>query len=135
MLLREHRRRRQDDDLFSFHDGFEGGANGDFRFAETDVAANQPIHRARLLHVALRCRDRGELVRRFAKRERMLEFALPFRVGPKGVAELRFAFSLHGEHFAGVIENGGDGVFLRARPFGVRERTEWRGFFPDADIA
>src|SRR5205807_2412854 len=94
MLLRQHRRRREDDDLFSFHDRFESGANGDFRFAKADVAANQPVHRARQLHVALGRGDGGELIGRFAKRERVLELALPFRVGTKGVAELRFAFGL-----------------------------------------
>ena len=49
VLLREHRRRREDRDLFSFHHRFERGANRDFGFAEADVAADQPIHRARLV--------------------------------------------------------------------------------------
>ena len=66
MLLREDGGRREDGHLFAFHDRFEGGANRDLCFAETDVAADQTIHRTRLLHVALRRGDRGELVRRFA---------------------------------------------------------------------
>ena len=65
----------------------------------------------------------------------MLEFALPFRIGAKGMPELRFALRLHGEHFAGVVENGSGRVGLGARPFRVRERTERRRFFPDADVA
>src|SRR2546423_3793733 len=38
------------------------------------------------------------------------------------------------EHFSGVIENRGGGVFLCARPFCVRQRTERRRLFPDADV-
>ena len=53
MLLREHGRRREDGDLFAFHDRLEGGANRDLGFAETDIAADQPIHRARA--VPCRC--------------------------------------------------------------------------------
>ena len=64
----------------------------------------------------------------------MLELALPFRVGPKRMAELRFAFGLDGEHFPGVIEDGGDGIFFGARPFCVREQAERRRFLPDADV-
>ena len=51
------------------------------------------------------------------------------------MAELRFAFCLDREHLAGVIENGGRGVFFRARPSGVGERTERRRFFADSDVA
>ena len=51
MLLREHGRRREHRDLFAFHHGLERRADRDLRFAETDIAADQPIHRARLFHV------------------------------------------------------------------------------------
>src|SRR5256714_763715 len=64
----------------------------------------------------------------------MLEFALPFRVRAKGVAELRLALGLDGEHLAGVIENRSRRVFLRARPLRIRQRTERRRFFTDADV-
>ena len=56
MLLREHRGRREDGDLFAVHDRFEGRANRHFGFAEADVAANQPIHRARPLPCRSWCR-------------------------------------------------------------------------------
>jgi hypothetical protein len=51
----------------------------------------------------------------------MLELALPFGVGPEGVPELRFALCLHRQHFAGVIEDRGGCILLRARPLGVRK--------------
>src|ERR1041385_8188880 len=64
----------------------------------------------------------------------MFEFPLPLRVGTKSVAELRLALSLDGQHFARVIENRSGGVSLCARPLRVRQRAEWRGFFPATDV-
>ena len=123
MLLRENGGRREDGHLFAFHHGFERGADRHLRFAETDVAANQAIHRARQLHVALGRPDRGQLVGRFAIGEGMLELALPFRVRAEGVAQLRLALRLDGEHFSRVIEDGSGRVFFGASPFRVGERT------------
>ena len=128
MLLRENGGRHEHRDLLAFHDRFECGANRHLGFAEADVAADQAIHRARLFHVALGRGDRLELVGRFAKRKRMFELDLPLRVGAEGVAELRFALGLHGQHFSGVVEDGGGRVFLCPRPFGIRERAERRRF-------
>ena len=85
VLLREHGRGREHGDLFAFHHRLERGADRDLGFAEADVAADQAIHRARFLHVALRLGDRFQLIGRFAKGKGMLEFELPFRVGAKGV--------------------------------------------------
>ena len=69
MLLSENSRRREHGHLLAVHHGLERGADCDFRFAETDVAADQAIHRPRPFHVALRVDDRLHLVRRFAERE------------------------------------------------------------------
>ena len=134
MLLREHGGGREDGDLFAFHNCLEGGANRDLGLAKPDIAANQPIHGARLLHVALGGVDGFELIGRLAKRKRVFEFALPFCVGTEGVAELRFTLRLHREHLARVIEDGSGRIGFGARPFRVRERTEPRRFFSHADI-
>ena len=64
----------------------------------------------------------------------MFEFTLPLRVGAESVAQLSFALGLHGQHFAGVIEDRGGRILLRSRPLRVRERTEGRRFFSHADI-
>ena len=53
MLLRENGRRHENRNLFSAHHGLERGANGDFRFAKTNVAANQTIHWLGVFHVGL----------------------------------------------------------------------------------
>src|SRR5439155_19726295 len=96
---------------------------------------DQTVHRTWLLHVAFGVGDRRELVRRFTVGKGMFELALPLRVKTEGMAELSFALGLHGQHFAGIVEDGGGCIFLRPRPFRIRERTErWR-FFPDTDIA
>ena len=59
----------------------ERGAYGDLGLAVADVAADQPVHRHDLLHVALDVLDRGQLVGRLDEGERVLELALPGRVG------------------------------------------------------
>ena len=51
MLLREHGRRHEHGDLFAVHHGLERRADGDFGFAEADVAANQAVHRLGSFHV------------------------------------------------------------------------------------
>ena len=45
MLAGQQRRRHHDRDLLAVHGGGEGGAQRHFGFAETDVAANEPVHR------------------------------------------------------------------------------------------
>src|SRR5438132_8774527 len=64
----------------------------------------------------------------------MLKLRLPFSVGAKGVARVSLALGLKCEHFSSVIENGGGRVFLRPRPFRVRQRTKGRRLFPDANV-
>ena len=49
----------------------------------------------------------------------MLEFRLPFGVGPKGMARVGLPLRLQRQHFPGVIKNGGSSVFLRSFPFRV----------------
>src|SRR5438105_10046779 len=64
----------------------------------------------------------------------MLKLRLPFSVGAKGVARVSLALGLKFEHFSSVIKNGGGRVFLRPRPFRVRQRTKGRRLFPDANV-
>ena len=77
MLLRQHRRGHQHRHLFALHHGFEGGADGDFRFAKAHVAANQAVHRPGLFHVRLRFGNGGDLVGRFLVDEGVFKFVLP----------------------------------------------------------
>jgi len=53
VLLGEDGGGDEDSGLFAGHDGFKGGAQGDFGFAEADVAANEAVHGAGGFHVLL----------------------------------------------------------------------------------
>ena len=77
MLLREHGRRRQNGDLASAQNGLECGTDGDFGFPESDVSANQAVHRRRAFHVLLGVVNCASLIGRFGKRKGFFEFAQP----------------------------------------------------------
>src|SRR5436305_4366049 len=64
----------------------------------------------------------------------MLECALPLRNRAESMAQLRRALGLNGQHLARVIKDGSGGRLFRARPLRVRQRTEGRRFFADADV-
>jgi hypothetical protein len=94
MLLRENSRGNKHGDLASIHDSFECGANSDLRFAEPDVAADEPIHGFGALHVRFGFDDGFHLVGGFFVNERTFEFALPGSIRREGVAGLRIARGL-----------------------------------------
>src|SRR5207237_2247237 len=83
VLVREDRRRREESDLLAVEHRLEGRPHGDLRLAVADVAAEEPIHRLALLHVALDVRDRLSLVRSLLVLEGVLELLLPRRVARK----------------------------------------------------
>ena len=86
VLLGEHRGRHQEHHLLAVLGGLERGAQRDLGLAVADVAADQAVHRARLLHVGAHGLDRLELVGRLAVREGALELELPLasRAGRRG---------------------------------------------------
>ena len=89
VLLHEQGRRHQDRDLLAVLHRLERGPHGDLGLAVADVAADQPVHRDRLLHVGLDLVDGGELVGGLDVREGVLELALPRGVGAERVARSR----------------------------------------------
>ncbi len=105
VLLGEDRGRHQDRHLFAVHHGLEGGAHRELGLPKADVAAQQPVHRTRVLHVRLDLLHHADLVRRLVVRERLLELLLPRPVLGKGMAldELPFGVEIeqvvrHGFH-------------------------------------
>ena len=70
-------------DLLAVAQRLERRAHDHFRLAEAHVAAQQPVHGLRILHVALDLLDGGELVFRFGEFEGVFELALPVAVGGK----------------------------------------------------
>ena len=106
MLLGQHRRGGQDGDLFAAQRGFEGGADGHFGFAVADVAADEPVHRARRFHVLFGGDDGPNLVGRLLIDKAVLKFALPAGVGREGMAGLGGAGGMDGQHLAGQVPHG-----------------------------
>ena len=86
VLLHQERRRHQHGHLGAVLHGLERRPHRDLGLAVADVAADQSVHRDRLLHVRLDLVDGDQLVRRLGVGERVLELALPGRVRTEGAA-------------------------------------------------
>ena len=106
VLKREHGRRREERDLLAVHDRLERGAHGHFGLAVADVAAEQPVHRRRRLHVALDVGDRRLLIRRQLVLKRVFEFLLPVRVGTERVARHGLARGVELEQLLRHVAHG-----------------------------
>jgi hypothetical protein len=89
----------QHGDLSAVHDRLERSADGDFGFAEADVAADQAIHRLWTFHVDLGIDDCFQLVRCLPKRKRMFEFRLPFSCREQMHGRMRLSLRLNRKHF------------------------------------
>ena len=134
VLLGQHGGGGEQGDLPAAHDGFESGADGDFGFAEADVAADESVHRLGRFHVGFGVDDGAELVGGFVEGERVFKFALPSVVRGKDDAGLEFPFGLHAEEFLGVNQDGLFRLAPRALPAAVPQFAQ-RGIFPtDPDI-
>ncbi len=124
----------EDDDLAAVHDGFEGGADGDFGFAKADVAAEEAVHGAGGFHVAFDVLDGSGLVGSEGIGEGVFKFLLPVGVGGEGVAGVEFAFGLEGEEFGGVVEDGAVGGNFFTFPTGAAEGVEFGAGFAGTDV-
>ena len=93
VLETKHRCGCQKRHLFTIAQRLERRAHYHFRLAVPHVAAQQPIHRLRTLHVFLNVRNRCLLVLRLGVLERIFKFSLPIAVRrkrePLGHATLR----------------------------------------------
>ena len=77
VLCGEQRGRREDSDLLAALDGFERGADRDLGLAESDVAADEAVHRVGPLHVGFDVVDRRGLVGGLDVREGLFHLPLP----------------------------------------------------------
>ena len=103
MLLRQQRGGNQDRDLTPGLHALESGANGDFCFSKSNIAADQSIHWLGCFHVALSGCDGRELIRRLLPREGAFKFMLPWCVWRKRNTMRGRAHRLHAQHFRGKI--------------------------------
>ncbi len=81
--------------------GLERRAQRHLGLAVAHVAADQAVHRARLLHVGPHGLDRLQLVGGLAEGERRLELELPLAVAREGVAGAALALGVEVDQLAG----------------------------------
>ena len=120
--------------MFAGHHRLECGADGHLGFAKAHVAANQPIHRLRPLHIAFGIVDGFFLIEGFLVNKSRLKLALPRRVLRKPIALLRLAHGLDPQHFGGEILHGALGFFLRFIPTLAAQRVECRSRLARANV-
>ena len=120
VLLGQNRRRHQHGDLLAALHRLERGAHRDLGLAVADVAHQQPVHRARPLHVALDLLGRLPLVGRVLVQEAALELALPLGVGREGVAAGDLAAGVEVEQLGGHLLDRLPGLLAHPLPAACR---------------
>ena len=135
VLLREHRRRHEHQRLLAVQRGGEGGPDRDLRLAEADVAADEPVHRARCLEVLLHGLDRGRLVGGLPVGERGLEPLEPVLREVEGDAGRVLAPRVELEQLARELADRGPGAALEQVPRLAAELGERRRLAVHADVA
>ncbi len=126
VLVREHRRRREEGHLLAVEHGLEGRAHGDLRFPVADIAAEEPVHRPVGLHVALHVGDGLRLVRRLGVLEGVLELLLPGRVLREGEAGRDAAPGVELQELVGHVAHGALDRGLAPSPAGAAQAVEHR---------
>ena len=135
MLLGQNRSRRQEDDLLSPHQGLEGSAQSHLGLSETDIPAEETIHRSPGFHVLLDLGNGTELIRSFLVWEAHLQLPLPRRVGPIGVPLSCLSLGLEFQETPCIEKNRFFRGLPRFRPLVVTERREMRRLLSHTDIA
>ena len=135
VLLGEDRRRYEQHHLRAVLHGLECRAQRHLGLAVADVAADQPVHRPRRLHVGLDELDRVALVGGLRERERVLELALPVGVDREGVALAPLALGVQIEQLAGQFLSRAAGPRLDRLPARAAELRQRRMRPARADVA
>src|SRR6185436_14294281 len=102
--------------LLPFHYCFKSRAHRHFRFAITDVAAEQTIHGSCFFHVALYVFDRSLLVRSQHVLKSVFKLTLPGSLGREREASNQFPFSVEPQQFVSHIAHGALGFRFRLLP-------------------
>ena len=126
VLLREHGRRTEDRDLLAAHRDAERRPERDLGLAEADVSADEAIHRARSLEVAVHLFDRARLIVGLVERERRLEGAVVVVRGLDRVAGLRLALGVEAEELVRHLADGLLHAGLRLRERHAAEAIDLR---------
>ncbi len=124
VLARKQRGRHEHRGLVAVLHRLEGGSDRDLGLAEADVAADQPVHGARLLHVGLHLFDRPQLIGGLDEGERGLELGLPGRVGTEGVALDLETPAVQGHELLGDLVDRGARLGARSLPLRPAEPAD-----------
>ena len=96
----------EDGHLFSVLDGLEGGAHGHFRFAVADIAAEEAVHGAGRLHVALDVSDGVELIVGFGVVEGLFKLHLKLVVNVESGSLGGLTLGVELKEFVGHVGHG-----------------------------
>ena len=135
VLLGQQRGRAQHGDLLAAGDGDEGGAQRDLGLAETDVAADQPVHRLARAHVGDHGIDRGHLVGCFLEAETVGEGFQVVLPEIELVALTRGALGIEMQQLGGGVANLLGGFLLRLFPLAAAELVQLHGLRIGAAVA
>ena len=103
MLLRQHRRWRQDRHLRAILHRFESRAQGDLGLAKTDIAADKAIHRLATLHIGFDFLNDPQLIFRFDEGETGFHLVLPGAIRAEDEARRSGALAVDLQQFPGFF--------------------------------
>jgi hypothetical protein len=134
VLLGQHGGRDEDGHLLAELGRLERGPHGQLGLAVPDVAAQQPVHRPRLLHVGLDLLVPDDLVGRRLVRELGLELPLPLGVRRERLPDLGRPGGLHVEQVGGHVHDRLGDLRLLLLPPAAAELGEGRVAGEAADV-
>ena len=135
MLLGEQGGRDEHRNLLAGRRGDERGAQRDFGLAETDIAADDAIHRPRGREVGDDGVDRGGLVGGLLERKCGGELLVHLAIDRDRRALARFALRIDREQLGGDVADLFGGLLLRALPGIAAECMQRREFGRGSRIA
>ena len=121
--------------MFAAHHGDKSGAQGNFGFAETDIAAHQSVHRFALGKVFQHRADGGGLVFGFFVAEAVGKGLVILLVKGEFEAFLRGALGVEVEQLGGGVARFFGGFALGFRPRTAAEFVQMHVFMRLAGIA
>ena len=124
MLLHQKRGRGEYGNLFATHHRHKRGAQGDFGFAEADIAAHEAVHRFRLCQIFNHCGNGGGLVFGFFIAKTVGKRLIVHLVDFKLVSRLGDALGVEVEQLGGGIARFFGGFALRLVPRATAELVQ-----------